>query len=108
MVFERSDGLDKPRARPGEIRVKSDSSYSFRFHEMARPERLELPTLWFEANGVRTLTALLGVAYGPETPFFPHLAALNLAPKIPKLRFFELAQAAQSCCSSSIDRVTLG
>jgi hypothetical protein len=31
-------------------KAKSDSSYSFRFNEMARPERLELPTLWFEAR----------------------------------------------------------
>jgi hypothetical protein len=27
------------------------------------------------------LNALFGVAYGLETPFFPHLAAPNLAPK---------------------------
>jgi hypothetical protein len=30
--------------------VKSDSSYSFRFNEMARPERLELSAFWFEAR----------------------------------------------------------
>src|SRR6266480_815755 len=36
---------------PGQQRVKakSDSSYSFQFNEMARPGRLELPTLCLEA-----------------------------------------------------------
>jgi hypothetical protein len=46
-------------ARPGEIRpllsargstVKSDSSYSFRFNEMARPAGLEPAALWFEVR----------------------------------------------------------
>jgi hypothetical protein len=88
MVFERSGGLDKPQARPGKIRVKSDSSYSFRFKEMACPKRLELPTLWFEANGIRTLTALFGVAYGPETPFFPHLSCTLSCTQNPKTGVF--------------------
>src|SRR6266576_3871005 len=37
---------------PGQQRVnaKSDSSYSFQFNEMARPGRLELPTLCFEGR----------------------------------------------------------
>jgi len=48
---------------------------------VARPEGLELPTLWFVVNGVNMLNALFGVAYGLETPFFPQLAAPNLAPK---------------------------
>ena len=47
----------------------------------ACPERLELPTLWFEANGVKMLNALFGVAYELETPFFPQLTAPNVAPK---------------------------
>jgi hypothetical protein len=48
---------------------------------VGRPERLELPTFRFVAIRVKMLTALFGVAYGPETPFFPRLAAPNLAPK---------------------------
>ena|SRR2546421_8031701 len=37
---------------PGQQRVKakSDSSYSFQFNEMARPGRLELPTLCLEGR----------------------------------------------------------
>jgi hypothetical protein len=31
---------------------------------VARPERFELPTLWFEAVGTGTLSAFCGVAYG--------------------------------------------
>src|SRR3974390_1810592 len=31
------------------VKAKSDSSYSFQFNEMARPGRLELPTLCLEA-----------------------------------------------------------
>jgi hypothetical protein len=42
---------------------------------------VEPPTFWFAANGVKMLNALFGVAYGLETPFFPQLAAPNLAPK---------------------------
>ncbi len=49
--------------------------------EVVRPERLELPAFWFVANGVKMLNALFGVAYGLETPFFPQLAAPNVAPK---------------------------
>jgi hypothetical protein len=48
---------------------------------MARPGGLELPTFWFVAIRVKMLTALFGVAYGLETPFFAHLAAPNVAPK---------------------------
>jgi hypothetical protein len=36
---------------------------------MARPERFELPTLWFEARAAQNLSAFSGVAYEPETPF---------------------------------------
>ena len=61
--------------------AKSDSSYSFRFNEMARPGGLELPTFWFVAIRVKLLNVLFGVAYGLETPFFPQLAAPNVAPK---------------------------
>jgi|SRR5580692_334962 hypothetical protein len=49
--------------------------------KVARPGGLELPTFWFVAIGVKMLIALFGVAYESETPFFPHLAAPNLAPK---------------------------
>ena len=31
---------------------------------MARPERLELPTLWFEGSESQILNALSSVAYG--------------------------------------------
>jgi hypothetical protein len=31
--------------------------------KVARPERLELPTLWFEASESNPLNALFGVAY---------------------------------------------
>jgi hypothetical protein len=58
--------------RPGEIRpllsaggspVKSDSSYSFRFNEMARPAGLEPAAPWFEDIQYKTLSAGAGVAY---------------------------------------------
>jgi hypothetical protein len=45
------------------------------------PGGFELPTFWFVANGVKMLNALFGVAYELKTPFFPRLAAPNLAPK---------------------------
>ncbi len=48
---------------------------------MVRPGGFELPAFWFVANGVKMLNALFGVAYELETPFFPQLAAPNLAPK---------------------------
>ena len=48
---------------------------------MVRPGGLELPTFWFVAIRVKMLNALFGVAYGLDTPFFPQLAAPNLAPK---------------------------
>ena len=50
---------------PGQQRVnaKSDSSYSFQFNEMARPGRLELPTLCLEGTQYKTLSAASGVAY---------------------------------------------
>jgi hypothetical protein len=49
--------------------------------KVARPGGLELPTFWFVAIRVKMLNALFGVAYGLETPFFPQLAAPNVAPK---------------------------
>jgi len=49
--------------------------------KVVRPGGLELPTFWFVAIRVKMLTALFGVAYGLETPFFTQLAAPNLAPK---------------------------
>jgi hypothetical protein len=58
--------------RPGEIRpllsargstVKSDSSYSFRFNEMARPAGLEPAAPWFEDIQYKILSAAAGVAY---------------------------------------------
>jgi hypothetical protein len=48
---------------------------------VVRPGGFELPAFWFVANGVKMLNALFGVAYELETPFFPHLAAPNSAPK---------------------------
>jgi len=43
--------------------VKSDSSYSFQFNEMARPARLELATRCLEGTQCITLSAASGVAY---------------------------------------------
>jgi len=43
--------------------VKIDSSYSFHFNEMARPGRLELPTLCLEATQYKNLSAASGAAY---------------------------------------------
>ncbi len=55
-----------------------------------RPGGLELPTFWFVAIRVKMLNALFGVAYGLETPFFPHLAAPNVAPKTESYRVRKL------------------
>jgi hypothetical protein len=49
--------------------------------KVVRPGGFELPAFWFVANGVKMINALFGVAYELETPFFPHLAAPNSAPK---------------------------
>jgi len=43
--------------------VESDSSYSFRFNEMARPAGLEPAAPWFEDTQYKTLSAASGVAY---------------------------------------------
>jgi hypothetical protein len=48
---------------------------------LSRFNSLDLALPWFVATGVKMLNALFGVAYGLETPFFPHLAAPNVAPK---------------------------
>jgi hypothetical protein len=49
--------------------------------KVVRPGGFELPTFWFVANGIKMLNALFGVAYELEPPFFPQLAAPNVAPK---------------------------
>ena len=54
---------------------------AFLLIEMVRPGGFELPAFWFVANGIKMLNALFGVAYELETPFFPQLAAPNVAPK---------------------------
>ena len=54
---------------------------AFLLIEMVRPGGFELPAFWFVANGIKLLNALFGVAYELETPFFPQLAAPNVAPK---------------------------
>ena len=41
---------------------------------MARPERLELPTLWFEDMQYKTLSAAAGVAYRGNAPFISLLS----------------------------------
>jgi hypothetical protein len=38
---------------------------------MARPERLELPTLWFLVFRSKIPSRFFGVAYEPKTPFKP-------------------------------------
>jgi hypothetical protein len=38
---------------------------------MARPERFELPALWFEVLGSKISNCFFGVAYEPRTPFEP-------------------------------------
>jgi len=45
------------------VKAKCNSSYSFEFNEMARPGRLELPTLCLEVTQYKTLSAASGVAY---------------------------------------------
>ena len=54
---------------PGQQRVnaKSDSSYSFQFNEMARPGRLELPTLCLEAVRTTLPNLARGVANRTES-----------------------------------------
>ena len=45
------------------VKVKSDSSYSFEFNEMARPAGLEPAAFCLEAMQYKTLTPASGVAY---------------------------------------------
>jgi len=45
------------------------------------PGGTRTPDLLVRSHGVNMLNALFAVAYGLETPFFPQLAAPNLAPK---------------------------
>ena len=49
--------------RQQRVKAKCNSSYSFEFNEMARPGRLELPTLCLEDTQYKTLSAASGVAY---------------------------------------------
>ena len=44
-------------------KVKSDSSYSFQFNEMARPAGLEPAAFCLEDTQYKTLSAAAGVAY---------------------------------------------
>ena len=45
------------------VKVRSDSSYSFEFNEMARPAGLEPAAFCLEATQYKTLSAAAGVAY---------------------------------------------
>jgi len=76
------------KARGGRGAVQKPA---FSLRKVVRPGGLELPTFWFVAIRVKTLTALFGVAYGLERPFFPHLAAPNVAPKTESYRVRKLA-----------------
>ena len=70
----------------------------------AAPGGLKLPTFWFVAIRVKMLNALFGIAYGLETPFFPQLAAPNVAPKTELYRpssAMPLLLALQSCPNKS-------
>jgi hypothetical protein len=67
---------------------------------VARPGGLELPTFWFVAIRGKMLNALFGVAYGPEMPFFPQLAAPNVAPKAELYRTCPDAQSHRSLIAS--------
>ncbi len=51
--------------RQQRVKMKSNSSYSFNFNEMARPERFELPTFWF----------VVGKAGNPKALQVSHLQA---------------------------------
>jgi hypothetical protein len=46
---------------------------------LARPERLELPTLWFEVFGSKISNRFFGVAYEPRTPFEPSSVVRRLS-----------------------------
>ncbi len=71
------------------VPVKFTLNKSFRFKEWCARGGLELPAFWLVAIRVKMLNALFGVAYGLETPFFPHLAAPNLAPNLtPKTELY--------------------
>ena len=53
------------------VKVKSDSSYSFEFNEMARPAGLEPAAFCLEAMKYKTLSAASGVVY-EETRHLSH------------------------------------
>jgi hypothetical protein len=67
-VIEKIGGRDRVRTcdpclvsrKPN---LKSDSSYSFQFNEMARPAGLEPAAFCFEGNQGQILNACSGVAY---------------------------------------------
>jgi hypothetical protein len=46
---------------------------------LARPERFELPTLWFEVFGSKISNCFFGVAYEPRTPFEPSSVVRRLS-----------------------------
>jgi hypothetical protein len=53
--------------------VKSDSSYSFQFNEMARPAGLEPAAFCIEDTQYKTLSAASGVAYEEARHLSPPL-----------------------------------
>lgn len=60
---------------------------------MARPERFELPTLWFEGSGSQILSALSSVAYGrgcSKICHFQNLVGLQGATKMSRAYIYEL------------------
>jgi hypothetical protein len=59
----RAAQLDSACLESRGSRVKSDSSYSFHFNEMARPAGLEPAAFCLEATQYKTLSAASGVAY---------------------------------------------
>jgi hypothetical protein len=67
------------RKRRGFDRVKIDcrasntrcSTIRMSLKNKARPERFELPTLWFEASQGQNPNGLFGVAYELRTPSIP-------------------------------------
>ena len=59
---------------------------------MARPGGTRTPDPLVRSHGVNMLNALFGVAYGVETPFFPQLAAANIAPNTGLYRIRKLTR----------------
>ena len=63
---DRGDSNPDPLLGQQRVKVKTNSSYSFRLNEMARPGRLELPTLCLE--GRRSIQ----LSYGRSLPNFSY------------------------------------